>query len=112
MKRKPLNIPPTKNHRQLAAWINRVHLVDNKGRTVVATVERRKYNTDRHPKGVRYRIEGRGRWGLVFEIWLLARTEPVDHWHDHNRLYSHNSGETYRKHEEARRWVTENLSVS
>ena len=110
MKHKPLNIPPTRSHHQLAAWINVQSLVDSRGLPIIATVERSKYDTSSNIKGTRLRHEGKGRWGLVLEIWLKNRNLKVDFWHNLNRLYSHNSGETYRRHEEARRWVAENLS--
>ena len=104
-----MTIPPTRNHRQLASWINAHKLVDDRGRPVCARVESIQTNTDGRVAGTRFRRIGKGRQGLVLEIWpadakLLARTEE--------RLYRHESSETYRKHSEARAWVEQNLRRS
>ena len=34
-----VKLPPTRNHRQLAAWINAQQLVDDRGRPVLARVD-------------------------------------------------------------------------
>lgn len=102
-----LEIPVTRNHRQLARWINQQSLVDARGRRVVAHVASVKTSTDRLITGARFRIPGRGRRGLLLEIWpadvqpFLAATKE--------RLYSHESSETYRRHAEARTWVAQHL---
>lgn len=102
-------IPPTRNHRQLASWINEHKLVDDRGRLVSARVDRVQTNTDGRVAGTRFRRIGKGRAGLVLEIWpanakLLAQPEE--------RLYRHESSETYRKHSEARAWVEQHLRRS
>ncbi len=109
MKRRLLDILPTRNHHQLAAWVNAQGLMDHGGRAVVATVQRSKYDTDSKLKGTRLRRKGKGRWGLVLEIRPRIPVWRPTFGHDQNLLYSHHSGETYRKHDEARRGVAENL---
>lgn len=106
MARTSVKLPPTRNHRQLASWINEHKLVDDRGRLVAARLERVKTSTDSRVAGTRFRRVGKGRQGLVLEIWpadakLLARPEE--------RLYRHESSETYRRHTEARDWVEQNL---
>ena len=100
-----MKIPPTKNHRQLANWINAQKLVDMRGRPVVARVERVQSSTDGRVAGTRFRRIGRGRQGLRLEIWLtgFSPLQPEAH------LYRHESSETYRRHTEARAWVGQNL---
>ncbi|HSX23319.1 MAG TPA: hypothetical protein VLE97_11150 [Gaiellaceae bacterium] len=100
-----MTIPPTRNHRQLANWINAHGLVDDRGRPVSARVDRVTTNTDTRVAGTRFRRVGRGRRGLVLEIWPVG----ADTWKPELRLYRHESSETYRRHSEARRWVEENL---
>jgi len=97
--------PPTRNHRQLADWINVQKLVDDRGRPVEARVDRVTTNTDRQLAGTRLRHVGRGRQGLVLEIWPVG----ADTWRREQRLFRHESSETYRRHEEARAWVEQNL---
>jgi hypothetical protein len=102
-----LTLPPTRNHRQLADWINAQKLVDARGRPVAARVDRVTTSTDTRVAGKRFRRVGRGRKGLLLEIWLredLGRLAPDD-----RRLYRHESSETYRRHDEARTWVEQNL---
>jgi hypothetical protein len=111
MKRKPLDIPPTRNHHQLAAWINGQALIGRGDRAVVATVQRSKHSTDSSLKGTRLRRVGKGRWGLVLEIRHRIPVKQSTFGHDPNLLYSHHSGETYRSHDEARRWVAEHLKL-
>lgn len=105
-----LVLPPTRNHRQLAAFINAHKLVDDRGRTVVVRIERVTTNTDTRVAGTRFRRVGRGRRGLVLEIWSasakLFMPNPED------RLFRHESSETYRKHSEAREWIEQNLRCS
>jgi len=100
-----LTIPPTRNHRQLAAWINAQGLVDVHGHAVTASVDRVTTNTDRSLAGTRLRHQGKGRQGLVLEIWPIG----ADTWDVEQRLYRHESSETYRKHSEARAWVVQHL---
>lgn len=61
-----------------------------------ARVERVFYNTDRHPKGVRWRIPGKGRRGnqLVVEK-------------DGREVLKHCGVGTYRTNSEVERWVEE-----
>lgn len=102
-----LVLPPTRNHRQLAAFVNAEKLVDEKGRLVVARVERVTTNTDTRVAGTNFRRIGRGRKGLLLEIWPahapLFMPDPAE------RLFRHESSGTYRKHSEARRWIEQNL---
>jgi hypothetical protein len=113
-----LEVPPTRTHRQLAAWINAENLTDSKGRRVVATVEKTKTNTDGRIAGTRFLRKGRGRRGLKLEIWprrkdgsplVEFRTEPLCQHLPATRLYEHDTSQTYRRHDEARRWVSRNL---
>jgi hypothetical protein len=100
-----MKLPPTRNHRQLASWINTHKLVDDRGRSVVARVDRVTTNTDTKVAGTRFRRVGRGRPGLVLEIWPVG----ADTWRPEQRLYRHESSETYRRHGEARVWIEQNL---
>lgn len=100
-----MKMPPTRNHRQLAVWINARRLVDAAGREVCARVQPITTSTDRKIAGTRLRHVGRGRPGLVLEIWLSGASifDPSA------RLYRHASSETYRRHSEARAWVKQSL---
>ena len=100
-----LALPPTRNHRQLANWINAHKLVDERGRQVCARVDRVTTNTDGRVAGTRFRRIGKGRSGLLLEIWPVG----VSPFATDGRLYRHESSETYRKHAEARAWVEQNL---
>ena len=112
-----MKLPPTRNHRQLAAWINANHLIDERGWQVVARVEPSYTNTDSRVAGTRFRRIGKGRRGLRLEIWqkslvFIAPDGCVVTPADFNKarpLYSHTSSETYRRHKEARAWVESNL---
>jgi hypothetical protein len=100
-----VTLPPTRDHRQLAAWINELRLIDDRGREVCARVDRITTSTDVKIAGTRQRHVGRGRRGLVLEIWLRGTSilDPI------GRLYRHESSQTYRRHAEARAWVEQNL---
>ena len=100
-----VKLPPTRNHRQLANWINAQQLVDDRGRPVAARVERVETNTDGRVAGTRFRRIGKGRQGLLLEIWPIG----VSPFSPEERLYRHESSETYRKHAEARAWVEQHL---
>ena len=100
-----VKLPPTRNHRQLAAWINEQQLIDDRGRLVTARVERVKTNTDGRVAGTRFRRVGKGRQGLLLEVWLTGFSP----FQPEARLYRHTSSETYRKHAEARTWVEQHL---
>jgi hypothetical protein len=100
-----MKLPPTRNHRQLAHWINEQKLVDDRGRPVTARVESVKTNTDGRVAGTRFRRIGKGRQGLLLEIWPIG----VSLFKTDERLFRHESSETYRKHSEARVWVEQNL---
>ncbi len=102
-----LGLPPTRNHRQLASWINTSKLVDDRGRPVVARVDRITTNTDTRVAGTRFRRMGRGRKGLLLEIWLVEIPSYLPR--EEARLYRHESSGTYRRHAEARAWVKQNL---
>ena len=100
-----LKIPPTRNHRQLANWINEHTLVDSHGRRVCAQVQSWRTSTDR--KIGRLRWPGKGRQGLILEIWLVDPPHKLSY--AERRLYRHESSETYRRHSEAREWVEKHL---
>lgn len=100
-----MKLPPTRNHRQLANWINERTLVDDRGRPVCARVGRVRTDTDGRVAGTRFRRVGKGRQGLLLEIWPIG----VSLFKTDERLYRHESSETYRKHSEAREWVEQNL---
>lgn len=103
--RSKLNLPPTRNHRQLANWVNAHGLVDAEGNAVDARIYRVTTSTDTRVAGTRFRRVGKGRQGLVLEIWLAdgSAFDPTA------KLYRHESSETYRKHSEAREWIEKNL---
>jgi len=100
-----LALPPTRNHRQLAVWINTQGLVDGQGRPVRALADSIKTSTDSRVAGTRFRRIGKGRQGLRLEIWSVG-TSPL---RLEERLFRHESSETYRRHAEARAWVEQNL---
>lgn len=102
-----MKLPPTRDHRQLANWINVHELVDMRGRPVSARVERITTNTDSSVAGTRLRRVGKGRRGMLLEIWPIGASilDPDE------RLYRHASSETYRRHAEARAWVEQNLRL-
>lgn len=102
-----MTIPPTRNHRQLAAWINATGLVDKDKREVVATVTEHRVSTDR--KAGRQRVPGKGRASLRLEIRRKGAKPTWDGWCDPSILFRHESGETYRRHAEAVQWVKANL---
>lgn len=102
MKLKPIKLPSTRTHRQLAKFINSHKLYDVKGREVCAHIDTYNYNTDR--KIGRLRWPGKGRKGLRIMIWLVG--VPFD---PSNKIFEHTSSETYRRHREAREWVERNL---
>lgn len=109
-----MTIPPTKNHQQLAAWINTNDLRHD-GRSIRAEVETWIYNTDGRVAGTRFLRKGKGRRGLRLRIWLVG-ADPLHKSHalaahPDGVLYTHVSSETYRKHEEARQWVVQNLEM-
>ena len=100
-----LKLPPTRNHRQLAVWINAQKLIDERGRPVEARVECVKTSTDGRVAGTRFRRVGKGRQGLLLEIWLSGFSP----FQPEACLYRHTSSETYRKHAEARVWIEQHL---
>ena len=116
--KKLLAIPPTRNHRQLAAWINSANLVTDDGIAVKAVVEPWTTSTDR--KAGRLRIPGRGRKGLRLTITLVedqknyrmvACVLPHWPWFSTRAIYQQESGDPYARHEQARQWVIHNLRV-
>ena len=106
--RATVKLPPTRNHRQLANWINQQQLIDDRGRSVTAHVTRIMTSTDSRVAGTRFRRSGKGRQGLLLEIWPIG----VSMLRPDARLYRHESSETYRTHAEARVWVEQNLRRS
>ena len=104
---KRLKLPATRNHRQLADWINEQGLVDDRGHSVVARVQNVVTSTDTKVAGTRFRRAGQGRKGLLLEVWLADAPTRVPF--EERRLYRHESSETYRKHSEARAWVEQHL---
>lgn len=111
-----LEIPLTKNHHQLAKWINEAQLVDDQGRAVTATVSKSKVSTDSKVAGTRFRRIGRGRASLKLEIYAakapLSKVVRNGQFSFREALYSHESGGTYRRHTEARTWVSNSLRHS
>lgn len=97
-----MKIPPTRDHRQLAAWINASRLKSETGRPVRARVEPSYTNTDRMLG--RLRRPGRGRRGLKLAI--------LEHDDIHRVLFEHDQSQTYRRHAEAREWIERNLRRS
>jgi hypothetical protein len=110
MTTKTLRVPSTRNHRQLATWINAQQLVDDRGRPVEARVDRVRTSTDQKIRGTRLRRPGKGRQGLILEIWRAKSPAyvPQDELYL-CRLFRHESSETYRRHSEARAWVAQHL---
>ncbi len=100
-----MNIPVTRNLRQLAKWINDNQLVDEHRKLVVATVRGGRVSTDSKVAGTRFIRKGRGRASLCFEIWPAGSGQ----WDRRDALFRHESGETYRRHAEAVQWVKANL---
>lgn len=100
-----MKIPPTKNHRQLAKWINATQLYTVVGQRVCARVSAGRVNTDSKLAGTRLIRKGRGRASLRLEIWI----DGGSMWDPSHRLFEHESGETYRRHSEARAWIEKNL---
>lgn len=107
MARTSLKLPPTRNHRQLANLINAHQLVDDRGRPVAARIDRIRTSTDQRIPGTRLRRPGKGRQGLRLEIWPVG----AETWRPEQRLYQHESSETYRRHDEARAWVEQHLRM-
>ena len=64
----------------------------------VATIEPGYCNTDRKPKGVRWRIPGKGRRGNK----IVIRHKFVG-----TVVFTHNGAETYRCNAEVENWVME-----
>lgn len=56
-------------------------------------------NTDRHPRGVRWRIEGKGRYGNHLIVANKAGVKVVDH----------NSAETYRHNGEVMQFLEDGI---
>lgn len=74
----------------IADWIN-----ENMQRLGYrAVIERGFCNTDRHPKGVRWRIPGKGRHGNRIKVFKGA-----------DLVLDHNAAETYRSNDEVERWL-------
>ena len=69
---------------------------------VEAEIEEGYCDTDRHPKGVRWRIPGKGRYGNK----LVVRNKET-----REIIYEHNSAETYRQNYEVCQWICKQLSL-
>lgn len=63
---------------------------------LTATLEQGYCNTDHKPRGVRWRIPGKGRYGNKLVVRRRGTTEVV---------YSHNAAETYRHNSEVVHWI-------
>jgi hypothetical protein len=71
---------------------------------VVVEVDEWTSNTDRHPKGVRWRIPGKGRKGTRLRVFLredvrgrgTSMCRPI---------FDHRTGDTYRTNLEVIRWI-------
>ena len=75
--------------------------INASGTGYTATIERGHCNTDRHPKGVRWRIPGKGREGNEIII-----RDP-----NGNIVKRHNAAETYRRNSEVVEWARVNLGI-
>lgn len=101
-----LTLPPTRTHAQLAAWIN-AHTLALRSfptRRVGAVTAASMSDTDR--KVGRLRWPGKGRTGTELRIYTLGLPFSVGT----PALYRHDTSQTYRRHAEARAWVTTNLT--
>ena len=78
----------------IAAWIN-----DNRPE-LSASIDAGYCNTDRHPRGVTWRIPGKGRYG-----WRII----VKRVSDGEKLLDHNGAEAYRRNDEVERWLADYL---
>lgn len=61
-------------------------------------------NTDRHPKGVRWRVPGKGRKGTRLRVFVrrgpgLGTATPFD------PIYEHRAGGTYRRNSDVLDWI-------
>lgn len=83
--------------RTLAAIIN----ADPRG-IFTAEISVAHVSTDRHPKGVRWRISGKGRTGNRLIVKEHDGTGGV------KIVLDHNSAETYRRNEEVVDWMNRN----
>jgi hypothetical protein len=99
-------IPATRNHRQLAAWVNLKKLFSDDGRPVTAVVTQGWSSTDRKLAGTRLRVAGKGRSGLRLTLYVPRSKRARD---GQMILYQHDMSETYRQHSEARHWIENNL---
>lgn len=72
----------------IAAWIN----ANMEGYS--ARIEKGYCNTDRKPKGARWRIPGKGRTGNLLKVLKGGVV-----------VFRHNAAETYRSNDEVERWV-------
>lgn len=86
-----VTIPPTRTHRQLAQYVNRTFP------KLIAIVVQSYSNTDRKLPGTRLIHPGKGRRGL--RLTVMTRDSR------HTVLFEHDMSETYRSHDEARKWV-------
>jgi hypothetical protein len=68
-----------------------------------AEVEATEYNTDRHPKGVMWRIPGKGRKGNKLTVY--RRADDYMTRITSNPVFRHNAAETYRHNYEVCAWV-------
>ena len=61
-------------------------------------------STDRHPKGVRWRIPGKGRKGTRLRVFVrrgpgLGPADPF------GPIFEHRAGDTYRRNEDVLAWI-------
>lgn len=87
-------VPKARRLKVIAAWINA-----HPSLGLVAEVRSTTANTDRQITGTRLRRPGKGRKGVLLQVW---RT-----WQNHPRtlMFSHNSAETYRNNYEVEQWL-------
>jgi hypothetical protein len=96
-------IPPTRTHKQLAAWINTDPVASKLLRAEVAPSWS---STDQPVRGTRLRKPGRGRKGVKVTLYPRSR----DTFRANTIIYTHDTSQTYRKHAEARAWVADFLN--
>lgn len=89
----------TLNRVQSAPRLKKLAEIINASGRFTAKIERGYCNTDRHPKGVRWRIPGKGRHGnrLIVKDKLGGLV-----------VLDHNAAETYRHNGEVVEWMRRN----
>lgn len=89
----------------IAAWIN----ANSAALNLRAETRSVKVSTDRHISGTRLRWPGKGRRGVEISVYLVRGGEKTS-WGAPLPIFTHNSGETYRRNEEVERWLSQYIS--